>query len=476
MLVLSLVAISLAFGLRSAPAIAQQTDFPAEVEVPGPTDNTVENFAGSTNGPPASDRVRSIFSVRDIAVEATARSASKARDIAMANGLEQAFAALVEKLVAPENAATVPPLEAKDLRELVSGVDVIDERSSQLQYFATLNVSFYPERVRSLFGEWGIRYAELNTRPLLVLPLMATNGVDLLWEKENAWADAWRSKWPRGSLITYRLPEFSMKDVALISARAVRLSEPESLEAAARNYGASDTLIVDARLAIPGEVTDDAFDTAEPSEVFGDLPPVAPDKAVTRPETANEQLKTYHFTIKRNLVPNLDIQFHQRQLADESDSAFFIRAIDRIDQRLSAEWKRGVLIEFGREEKLDILVPFDSVGEWRARLGALTALPVVKTHMVSRLAIGQGLVNVTYFGGREQFEKALSEVGFSLDQVETLALVRLVPISVESNNESIGEGEPTDASPRLVDPLEQINRAVTRPSFEIPARDDQVRQ
>ena len=91
------------------------------------------------------------FTVRGIAAEATAETATAARERAIAAGLRSAWAALLAR-EAPEAEARLVAVSAEELDRLVESFEVENERVGATRYAATLTVHFRPDRVRSLLA------------------------------------------------------------------------------------------------------------------------------------------------------------------------------------------------------------------------------------------------------------------------------------------------------------------------------------
>ncbi len=91
------------------------------------------------------------FAVRGIAAEATADTATAARERAIAGGLRSAWTALLAR-EAPGEEARLSSVSAEELERLVESYEVQNEQIGLTRYAATLNVFFRPERVRALLA------------------------------------------------------------------------------------------------------------------------------------------------------------------------------------------------------------------------------------------------------------------------------------------------------------------------------------
>ncbi|MCU0986309.1 MAG: hypothetical protein MUC89_15460 [Acetobacteraceae bacterium] len=91
------------------------------------------------------------FVVRGVAAEATAETATAARERAIAGGLRSAWATLLAR-EAPADQARLGAISAQDLERLIESYEVENERVGSTRYAATLTVLFRPEPVRALLA------------------------------------------------------------------------------------------------------------------------------------------------------------------------------------------------------------------------------------------------------------------------------------------------------------------------------------
>src|SRR5262249_45529338 len=78
----------------------------------------------------AQTRTSGVYTVSNVAVDATAQSAVQARDIARADGERRAFRMLMERLTSKQEWSRLPKVTDSDLFALVQDYEVTTERSS----------------------------------------------------------------------------------------------------------------------------------------------------------------------------------------------------------------------------------------------------------------------------------------------------------------------------------------------------------
>jgi hypothetical protein len=162
-------------------------------------------------GPAAADD--DLFTVRAVAVDATADTARLARDRAIAEGRRAAFQRLVERLVPASRARAVTAPTDAELERMVIGFEVADERTSSVRWLADLTVAFDPAAVRARLRAAGVPFAETRSLPVLVIPLYDTGGETVLWREPNPWRNAWYELAPQGGLVPFVGPYGDVSDI-----------------------------------------------------------------------------------------------------------------------------------------------------------------------------------------------------------------------------------------------------------------------
>ena len=139
-----------------------------------------------------------IFVVRDVGLDESAQTASAARANALVKGQREAFARLEARLTRSVHRGLAASIDSDTLRFLVDAIQIDAEKTSDVRYLANLTVTFKPDAVRDLFRQSGVPFSELRSRPLTVVPVLATPARYLLWEDPNPWREAWRNH-PEGT-------------------------------------------------------------------------------------------------------------------------------------------------------------------------------------------------------------------------------------------------------------------------------------
>lgn len=103
-------------------------------------------FTGMQNAHAANE-----YGVDNVIVDATGKDATDARTKALAEGEKSAFAQLVLRLNLPNPSQALAKVTSQQVSSTVRGFTVVEEKMTTDHYHATLNYSFDPRQIQSLF-------------------------------------------------------------------------------------------------------------------------------------------------------------------------------------------------------------------------------------------------------------------------------------------------------------------------------------
>ncbi|MEM9899274.1 MAG: hypothetical protein AAF742_07845, partial [Pseudomonadota bacterium] len=174
-----------------------------------------------------------VFVVARVPVQAVAETATTAKNQAQSYGRRRAIDILLRRLTPESDWALLPPVQPQaetlednrvnesdqpkglpvleqdlfalpgkqpisltpnELLSLEQSFEVYDEKSSSKTYRAYITYRFKPDSVRRLLKDAAIPYSEAQTQTALVLPVLRTNAGAYLWERNNPWMAAWKSR------------------------------------------------------------------------------------------------------------------------------------------------------------------------------------------------------------------------------------------------------------------------------------------
>lgn len=325
---------------------------------------------------PAGAEASSVFSVRDVTVDRSAQAATSARDVALRSGRNAAFNALLRRLTLKASWPRLPTAAQVNPDDYLTSFTITEERTSTTRYIAKITYDFDPEKIRGLLGAYGIAFSETRAKPAVVIPVLLTGKGAMLWQPENAWAQAWRAKALDQALVPLIVPLGDLSDINETAGLDPLAPDWASVRALAGYYGATRALVVTAK--VQGAATGALLDVR-----LWELAPGG----------AQEERLSF-------------------EAADEA--AAFNTAIDEIAQSIQERWKRQTVIAAGTESTLRATVHFTSLAEWVAIQAQLAQTAMVRGVNVVGLTVDEALVDLRHLGTREQLAVTLAQSDLQL--------------------------------------------------------------
>ncbi len=180
------------------------------------------------------------YEVSGVSVDVAAKTAEAARLGGWRLAQRKAWVQLSQRLGAGGGLVSDGTLD-----QLVSGIVVENEQIGPTRYIAKLGVLFDRTRAAGLLGVSA--YAD-RSRPMLVVPLMVSGGVETAFEQPSAWQAAWARFRTGNSAIDYIRPSGSGADSLLLNAGQIARPGRGWWRTIIDQYGASDVLIPVVRL------------------------------------------------------------------------------------------------------------------------------------------------------------------------------------------------------------------------------------
>lgn len=180
------------------------------------------------------------FEVGGVAVDVAAKTAEAARLGGWRIAQRKAWVQLSRRLGGDGSLISDGTLD-----QIVSGIVVENEQIGPTRYIARLGVLFNRGRAASLLGISA--YAD-RSRPMLVVPLQVSGGVETVFEQRTEWQEAWARFRAGNSTIDYVRPAGNGSDSLLLNAGQVARPGRGWWRTVIDQYGASDILIPVVRL------------------------------------------------------------------------------------------------------------------------------------------------------------------------------------------------------------------------------------
>ncbi len=329
------------------------------------------------------ETILELYTVYNIQVDVSARTAAQARERALEQAETRAFWILLNKIAISEDLQVLPEMSGDEIRGYVRSMEILEEHSSRRRYRATLDITFEPPTIRVLMGTSGIRFSEISTSPLLVLPVWREAGTDYLFEDGNLWLQAWRNADLTNWLTPFILPRGDFEDRNRLTARNVSDTRKEATRAYIKQaYGVETVFVVRARRSEDG---------------------------------SGIKRLSYELSGKGDAEP---LTAFVMGTADQSWDQLLLEAVSHIQRLLDNDWKRQTLTAFGEFNQLNVRIQVDRIEDWLEFTRGLQAISIVRDVSPVRLALPWSELKILYLGTYEQLQLALEQANLRLIRIE----------------------------------------------------------
>jgi len=318
-----------------------------------------------------------LYEVSGVNVDATAITATKAREQALADGEREAFARLLQRLTLAADRDRLPQPDQRELATYVRDFAVSNEKSSAGRYLASMSVRFNRDAVHKLLTDLDLPFAETVSSGVLVLPVFQADGSLALWDDPNPWRDAWATSGGRGGLVPLVRPLGDIGDVGMISPTQAVQGDRPRLQRIAGRYGVSDVIV------IYGLQRLDPTSQRQSLEVY-----------VTRyDKDPDPQTETYPFN----------------QQEGESAQGLLRRAVAKISNAIEDAWKIRNVLDLKHPNVAAVAVPVSGLQDWIAVQTRLESVPLVRRIEMVLLSLDEVRINLHYVGDIDQLRNAMTQ-------------------------------------------------------------------
>ena len=316
-----------------------------------------------------------IFGVAGVRIDQRAENASKARDMGIRNAAERAFAIVLDRLL-PTAEGQAQFMAAHDLDNFSDFTHIVEENNLEQRYIATLDFCFDAARLRQAMIAAGLQWSELQSPPILVVPVWKGPDGARAWYRDNKWLAGW---WD--AVASYNgLLSLRQLDRNLINERQFRGEDladanPVKLAAAASLVKAEQIMVVMAALD---------YDGSKPVITI-----------TARLFDKNGQLLT-------------DILYGDQMILTNLDQDGLDEMRRKIIAKMDSSWHMANLIDGAVADYLTVFMPVSSVKDWAKRLTALNEVAVIQSYDILSLDTKGGQVVLRLVGSREALGNALA--------------------------------------------------------------------
>jgi hypothetical protein len=324
-----------------------------------------------------------VFTVSDVAVDATAATAAAARERAIQDGQRRAFDRLLQRLTPAAERPRLPRLSDIAVADLVRDFEISGEKTSSVRYIADLTVRFKPAETRNFLRQRGLAFAETPSKPVLVLPVYYADASGAVLFEDNPWRAAWAGLAPGDGLVPFLLPRDDDADAAAITPAQAEAGDAAALHAIAARYGTADVLVAVARAHPEGTTGRDALDVS--ASRFG--------------IDANEQSVVSAFAPKAS---------------DASAYAVYDRAAAAVAERVEESWKQASLLRFDSQQELSVRVPLEGLDSLVTVMRGLDGLAQIQRVDLVHVARDEAEVHLQFVGDTDQLTLLLAQRDLAL--------------------------------------------------------------
>jgi len=335
-----------------------------------------------------------IFGVAGVRIDQRAENASKARDMGIRNAAERAFAIVLDRLL-PTAEGQAQFMAAHDLDDFSDFTHIVEENNLEQRYIATLDFCFDAARLRQAMIAAGLQWSELQSPPILVVPVWKGPDGARAWYRDNKWLAGW---WD--AVASYNgLLSLRQLDRNLINERQFRGEDladanPVKLAAAASLVKAEQIMVVMAALD---------YDGSKPVITI-----------TARLFDKNGQLLT-------------DILYGDQMTLTNLDQDGLDEMRRKIIAKMDSSWHMANLIDGAVADYLTVFMPVSSVKDWAKRLTALNEVAVIQSYEILSLDTKGGQVVLRLVGSREALGNALAAHKLELVDDDGRLLIKAKP-------------------------------------------------
>lgn len=326
--------------------------------------------------PASGQAVDDLFTVRDVGVDISSGNANVARDQGVREAQRKAFDLMFDRLTVDGARTAVPPVPSDVIERMVQSFEIQEERTSATRYVGKLAIRFNAAALRTYLRANNVAYAEVRSKPTLVLPIDQTGSTPILWQTGTAWRQAWADLAPRqGGLVPVTVPFGEAADVTDIGVEQAMAGDATALRRIADRYGAGDVAVV----AVNGTVEAGLTVTVS-----------------LHPATGSAE----SFSLTQSALP-----------ADtgEAVNPTLRAAVEAVTHRLEERWTAATQIAAGALSDLKLTVRFADQAGWlsiRKRLGSIST--ITQTNITS-LSRNGAVLDLRHAGDIGQLRTALAQ-------------------------------------------------------------------
>ncbi len=338
------------------------------------------------NPEPSGAQTADLYTVANIAVDATAENAVAARGQAHKQGQRDGLRRLLRRLVPSSDHDRLSALANLSAENFVQNFEIEGEQLSNTRYLAEMTIAFDRKRIKELLESERLPFSEEVSPPVLVLPLFKDAKGPVLWPEGNPWWAAWAEQLEAERPLRLVMPLGDLEDVSAVTTEQASNGDQLAIQRLASRYGAKDGLVASVELL------------SDPS--------------------AGEPVSIRLGAKRAGKVNRSGQSLTLQGAPGEPLEQVLKNAVARMQDSLDEQWKSQHILRLDTGGLIFVDVPISSLADWVTISRDLENLPVVS--QVEIAAFAQTLVkaHIYYVGDETGFEQALDGLGLTLSRGE----------------------------------------------------------
>lgn len=329
-----------------------------------------------------------IYTISGIKIDITAQNAASAQKQAFYQAQDKAFDELIVRLLTDEERSVFQKPETSVISALIRDYEITNEKISGIRYIGTYTFRFNQDEVRRVISNQGLRYSDIGSKPVLILPFYQHGPQTFLWEDHNPWLAAWERADSRRGHVPVTIPMGDLADVSDIGGENVLSYKPEKLQDMVNRYRAGEAIIV---VAIPQWN----------------------ENAAAMPDAAPAYLDVILYRTDRG-KPELSRSLQVRANTEDKLETLLDKAVIRTRQILQDEWKVRTVIDPAQGNRLKVRVPISSLQQWVETQTALEAVQAIDDIDILFLTPEEARLELLFQGTEQRLRLALSQADMTL--------------------------------------------------------------
>ncbi len=340
-----------------------------------------------------------IYTIYNISMDETAATSRRASMAALRKAERIALEKLFRKIIREEDQAKLPALSAGQITEIVSGIEIANEKSSHVRYMADFTVHFSRAKIYNFLSVLQIPFAETLSNGVSILPLLEKDGAAILWEKDNDWRRAWEAYDTVNNLVPVRVIAPSLAHRMAITAWQAQNGDMAQLQKFAEQKNIRHLYVMNARVI---------YDFRQNKNMI---------ELVIIGKDGN---KVMH----KNIVVEGE---GVTEPGEDELSELYNEAIKKATYWLDNRWKEKVMIHFDSSSHLKVDIHFNQSEDWFEIKKRLENISLIRNMVIKRITTHKAVVEMEHSGDVEQITLALDQKNLDLVQ-EDAALADQVDI------------------------------------------------